>query len=310
LKHIADILGVSDRSVRDWRDRDKWPERDYELPQRYSDSRRKKADAEFEAVKDELAQVWKDSFQPKTVGRTNGVIMQGSAQRVAEHFGWSPSKANKFLKRAGLMQDRPSSKKQGEEAMRLFKSGWSVPRITEHLEVNQDSVRNWLKERGVELSAVSHTTRMSHEEKMAWRRSISAGKVASVAGSGRFNYNGHRMDSTYEVRVAAACDRLNIPWRLYDRAADGVLEYEAEGGAIVRYAPDFWVMDLPVEVKGIFDVTAHTKVTKWREQKGKLAMIMKQELLDLEDARTPSDANSILVAACYLDPPTDPAYWD
>jgi transposase len=313
LKHIAEMLGVSDRSVRDWRDRDKWPARadDAVRPQRYSDSRQRAADAEFERVKDELAVVWEKSFQPKTIGRTQGVVMQGSAERVAEHFGWSPSKANKFLKRAGLMQGRPSNKTHGEQAVKLLEEGWSVPRIAAELGVSNDSVRNWLRARGVDLSGTPYTARMSHEEKMAWRRSISAGKTASVAGSGRYSYQGYRMDSSYEVRFATTCDRLGLHWRLYDRAADGVLEWEHEGGMmIVRYAPDFWVSDLPVEVKGIFDATAATKVKAFRQQKGKLAMIMKQELLDLEEARSSHDAWSTLQAACYLDPPTDPAYWD
>lgn len=311
LNAIADMLGVSDRSVRDWRDRDQWPERDDSavLPQRYSDSRKKRADAEFEAVKDELARVWKESFQAKTVGRTNGVIVQGSAARVAEHFGWSPAKANKLLKQAGLLRPRPSNKTLGEKAQLLFQDGWSIPRIAKELEVNPDSVRNWLKERGESASAEHYTTRMSHEERQAWRRSISAAKATSIAGSGRYDYHGTRLDSSYEVRFATQCDRLGLQWRTWDRAADGVIEVNIDG-EVVCYAPDFLVADLPVEVKGIFDRLAQTKVRHFRDQRGRLAMVMKDELLEMEGARDAADASAVLNSACYLTPPTDPAYWD
>jgi len=117
------------------------------------------------------------------------------------------------------------------------------------------------------------------------------------------------MDSSFEVRFAANCDRLGISWQLYDRALHGVLEVEIEG-EIVRYAPDFMVGPYPVEVKGIFDQLAATKVAAWREQRGQLAMVMKWELLDFEEARDSHDAMSTLLAACYLVPPTDAAYWE
>jgi hypothetical protein len=45
-------------------------------------------------------------------------------------------------------------------------------------------------------------------------------------------------------------------------------------------------------------------------KRGHLAMIMKQELFEFEAAPTPEEAMMVLEAACYLDPPTDKAYWD
>jgi hypothetical protein len=130
-----------------------------------------------------------------------------------------------------------------------------------------------------------------------------------IVGGGRYNYDGTRLDSTQEVRFVKNCDRLGIPWQAWDRAQMGVNETEING-KIVLYSPDFLVGEWAIEVKGIYDSTATLKVSTWRKKRGELAMVMKQELLDLESASSDQEALAILQAACYLDPPTEAAYWD
>ena len=106
-----------------------------------------------------------------------------------------------------------------------------------------------------------------------------------------------------------ALDRLGVDWQAWDRAEYGTLAVDIEGTR-VHYAPDFLVDGRAIEVKGIFDALAATKVASWRRDRGELAMIMKDELLALEEARTADDAAETLQAACYLSPPTEAAYWD
>lgn len=260
-------------------------------------------EAQFEQIKDQLPDAWERSkrMHPKQKR------MMGSAQRVGDEFGVSLPTAQKWLSRLGLVESRTQwSDDAPETALKLFDEGLSVPATARQMGIPEDTVRNWIsKHRDLSNPA----TRRSHEERMAFRRSVSAGKVASVAGSGRFEYNGHRLDSSYEVRFVTTCDRLGLNWRAYDRATDGVCEVSIDDQT-VRYAPDFIVGEIAVEVKGIFDALAAQKVRCWREGRGKLAMIMKQELLDFEGARDVEDATSTLLAACYLTPPTEPAYWD
>jgi transposase len=304
-RNIAKMLSVTDRSVRDWRDADGWPEQKITLPKGYDSSGRKeKVDAEFAAVREELAVVWEKSIQPRRVGST-GIVMQGSAHRVAEHFGWSPSKTIKFLKRAGLLTPRPSNKTHGGRAAELFESGWSVPRIATEVEVSEDTIRSWLKKRGLDLS--NHHDRRSHEEKIAFRQAISDGRGGSVVGNGRFKYNDVRMDSSWEVRFAKNLDRLGVEWTVWDRERDGTVEIPGE--VVGRYSPDFLVGDLPVEIKGVYDATAALKVSTWRKERGRLAVVMRNELLELESARTAEEAIAILQAFCYLDPPARRDGW-
>lgn len=256
----------------------------------------------YEEIKDKLPAAWERS---KRWNKTTKKLM-GSAVRVGKEFGVSASTAQRWLVMAGIIEPRGATF-DTEHAVRLFGEGWSIPRIAVELDTSENAVRKWLSSAGHDLH--NPHQRRTHEEKIAFRRSVSTGKVASVSGSGRYNYKGVRLDSSYEVRFAESCDRLGLTWRPYNRADDGVCEVEIKG-EVARYAPDFFVGQLPIEIKGIFDGLAADKVKTWRQDRGKLAMIMKTELLDFESARNSEDALATLQAACYLDPPTDPAFWD
>jgi transposase len=258
--------------------------------------------ARYEELRDELPAAWERS--KKWHSTQNRMV--GSAQRVAQEFGVSTSTAAKWLAEQGLVEKRIDGKAGSKQAVALFGKGSSVPKIAEALGATQDSVRNWLKAAGCDLS--DYFARMSHEEKIAWRRSISEGKASSVAGSGRYSYGGARLDSPQEVIFAKTCDRLGMDWQPYDRASMGVCEVLIDD-RIVRYAPDFLVGNLPVEVKGIYDGLAADKVRTWREERGPLALVMKEELFEFEAAASAKEARLLLDAACFLDPSPETAFW-
>lgn len=260
-------------------------------------------EARFEEIKDELPEAWERSMQwHKTQKR-----MVGSAKRVGEQFGVSASTASKWLTRLGLVETRIDGKVAAKKALNLFDEGCSVPSIAKEIGASEESVRNWLKAQGRDLS--NYFQRMTHQEKMAWRRAISEAKAKSVAGSGQYSYDGVRLDSPQEVVFAEHCDRLGLSWLPYDRAGMGVCEV-AFGEQIIRYAPDFVVGDIAVEIKGIYDETAAMKVKAWRTAKGPLALIMKDQLFEFEDAQTARDAMVVLRGACYLNPEAEEAFWE
>ena len=294
---IAQRYGVTEEAVR--RARIRWGI----ATDKRKSSGRFSMDARFEEVKSELPAAWERSKR----WHCRQQRMMGSSARVAKEFGVGVSTAQKWLAQLGLTESRSRHDEDAPaRAIALFDEGLSVPAVAKRMSCPEATVRAWISGKR-DLSNPS--ARRSHEERMAFRRAISAGKASSVAGTGRYFYNGHRLDSSYEVRFAANCDRLGLAWRPYDREKDAVLEVHVDG-EVVRYAPDFIVGTLAVEVKGIFDLLAQAKVCAWRESRGKLAMIMKQELLDFESARDAQDAHNTLLAACYLTPPTDAPYWD
>lgn len=259
-------------------------------------------EAQFEQVKDQLPEAWERSkrWHPRQKR------MMGSAQRVADEFGVGVSTAQKWLSRLGLVEAR-SQWPEGspDKALALFDTGLSVPAVAREMGAPEDTVRSWVSGH---RNLSSPDSRRSHAEKIAFRQAVSDGKAAAVAGSGRFSYGGVRMDSSWEVRFAQNLDRLGITWRAWDRDRDGTVEIPGEVAG--RYGPDFLVSDLPVEVKGVYDATAALKVSTWRQQHGELAVVMKSELFELEAAATVEDALASLRAFCYLDPPTDRAYWE
>jgi hypothetical protein len=261
-------------------------------------------EARFEEVKDQLPAAWERS---KRWHRTQKREVR-SAKRVGEEFGVSASTARDWLGRLGLVERRIDGKEAGDRALALFNENWSVPRIAAELGATQDSVRNWLKARECDLS--NHTKRMSHEEWIAWRRRVSEGKAAAIAGSGRYRYGAFKLDSPQEVVFVKNCDRLGLQWLLYDRAEMGVCEVTLDDEMTGRYAPDIVVEGIPVEVKGIYDKTAATKVRTWREVMGDLALIMKEELFAFEAAADAAEAMVILKGACYLDPEPEQAFWE
>lgn len=259
--------------------------------------------ARYEEIRDELPAAWERSKRWHQTQKRD----VGSAERVAEEFGVSPTTAKKWLAKQGLGEKRIDGKAASVQALALFNDGWSVPRIAKQLGATQDSIRNWLRAAGCDLG--DHFARMNHEEKIAWRRSISEGKAASLAGSGRYSYGGARLDSPQEVTFVKNCDRLGLDWRPYDRALMGVCEVPING-EVVRYAPDLLVEELVVEVKGIYDLVAATKVRTWREQRGPLALVMKYELFEFEAASSADEARQLLEATCFLDPEPEVAFWE
>lgn len=271
-----------------------------------SDRRRKVGrftmDARYEEIKDELPAAWERSKRWHSTQKR----VVGSAARVGEEFGVSATTAKKWLARQGLGETRVDGKAASQRAIELFDDRWSVPRIAKEVGATQESVRNWLNAAGRDLSG--YVKRMTHEEKIAWRRSISQGKARSVAGSGRYSYGGARLDSPQEVTLVQNCDRLGLGWCPYDRAVLGVCEVPIDG-EIVRYAPDLVVEGLPVEVKGIYDLVAAVKVRTWRQHRGPLALIMKDELFEFEAARSAEEAQQLLEATCFLDPEPEAALW-
>jgi predicted transcriptional regulator len=260
-------------------------------------------EALYDDVKDQLPEAWERSKRWHATQKR----MVGSAQRVGAQFGVSTATAQKWLARHGLVERRIDGKKAGSKAFELFQKGWGVPRIAKELGATQASVRNWLNERGCDLS--NPTKRMSHEEWIAWRTAISRGKATAIAGSGRYSYEGFRLDSAQEVVFVKNCDRLSLRWETYDRASMGVCEVSFEE-QVVRYAPDLVVEGIAVEVKGIYDSTAARKVQVWRESMGPLALIMREELFAFEAAKSAREAMHILEGACYLDPAVEDAFWE
>jgi transposase len=169
--------------------------RDYRIRRlRIASTRHKKVgrflmEARYEAVKHQLPAVWERSKRWYSTQKR----MVGSAERVGQEFGVSMATARKWLARQGLVEKRIDGKEGTQQALELFNEGWSVPRIAKKLGASEESVRSWLHAQGCDLS--NYTDRMSYEEKIAWLRSISEGKVGSVAGSGRYSYEGTRLDS-------------------------------------------------------------------------------------------------------------------
>lgn len=72
-----------------------------------------------------------------------------------------------------------------------------------------------------------------------------------------FAYNGMRMRSSYEVRVAAALDALGVPWTYESRRFDC---------HSFTYTPDFYLVDDEVywEVKGWYGPDSQRKVSAFR----------------------------------------------
>lgn len=258
-------------------------------------------EAQFIQVKDELPAAWERSKRfHKRQQR-----MVGSSARVGAEFGVGASTAAKWLARIGLGEvksvygdDAP------KKAVDLFDGGLSVPAVARQMGVPEDTVRNWISKHR-DLS--NHHERRSHEEKIAFRQAVSDGRGGSVVGNGRFKYNDVRMDSSWEVRFAKNLDRLGVEWTAWDRERNGTVEIPGE--VVGRYSPDFLVGDLPVEIKGVYDATAALKVSTWREERGRLAVVMRNELLELESARTAEEAIASLQAFCYLDPPARRDGW-
>lgn len=258
-------------------------------------------EAQFEKVKDQLPAAWERSKR----WHSRQQRMVGSATRVGQEFGVGASTAAKWLSRVGLGETKSA---HGENAsllaVQLFDTGLSVPGVAREMKIPEDTVRHWIS-KCRDLS--NPHARRSYEEKIAFRQAISNGKGGSVAGRGQFNYNGTRLDSSWEVRFAKNLDRLGIAWQGWDRDQNGTVEIP--GDISGYYAPDFLVGEIAVEVKGIYDATAALKVSAWRRQRGELAMVMKDELFELEAATTAEEVLASLQAFCYLDPPTERAYW-
>jgi len=264
-------------------------------------------EARYEEIKDQLPAAWERSKRLHKVQNR----MVGSAERVGQEFGVSMATAQKWLARQGLVEKRIDGKTASRQAFALFNEGWSVPRIAAHLGANEYSVRDWLNAQGCDLS--NHMARMSHEEKLAWRGSISDAKALDEDTTRCYPYGEHMLGSKYEVIAATQFDRIGLPWRPYSRLEDGVLDYEKVDGHVSRYAPDLVVMfngtDVNVEIKGLYAALDQLKVRSWREQKGRLSLMLRSDILELEHAATAQEAFDSVRACIYNDPEPKSVEW-
>lgn len=96
----------------------------------------------------DLEQVWKSSFQEKVL-QDRGIIVQGSAHRVAAHYGVSPQVATNWLKGAGLLRDRLPNL---EDWRSLYETtGLSCDAIAKQVGVTPGTVSKHLKRQGVDV---------------------------------------------------------------------------------------------------------------------------------------------------------------
>lgn len=98
---------------------------------------------------EDLESTWLASFRDKTLGcGSHGVVRQGSAHRVAAHYGVSPQVATGWLKEAGLLQDRLP---EVETWKGLYETGMSCEAIALKVGTTAQTVSKYLKKQGVEV---------------------------------------------------------------------------------------------------------------------------------------------------------------
>lgn len=129
----------------------------------------------YETIKDELPAVWQASIV-ETPLVTGGVRRRGSAKKVAEHYGVSQGTANKWLRRSGLLPDRPSRKVWGERMRQLYEQGASIAEIADAEDTTTGTVSRYLKAQGVAIIPSEH--RRTAEQKAAIRQAISDTKAS------------------------------------------------------------------------------------------------------------------------------------
>ena len=96
----------------------------------------------------DLEETWLSTFQEKTLP-SGGVIRQGSAHRVAAHYGVSPQVATNWLKESGLLQNRLP---ELETWRSLYEDdGISCEGIAVKVGVTAQTVSKLLKKQGVEV---------------------------------------------------------------------------------------------------------------------------------------------------------------
>jgi len=293
---LAERYGVSSEAVRQARKR--WGVETV----RRKNSGRYSTDALFEEVKDQLPEAWERSKRWHKIQKR----MVGSSARVGAEYGVSPATAQRWMKRLGLLEERPDNESGADRVVDLLASGWSVRRISEDLGVSGDTVRAWAKKRGIDLSSEHYTKRMTHEEKAEWRRTLSRAKGFRATPPGQYSYGGETWDSTPEVLFVEHCDRVGLPWTKFDRT--DALDFEDEAGGSV-YAPDVLVGDLPVEIKGYYGVRDARRVKRWRAERGPLALVSDRFLLDFESTKTAAEAERFLRAQRYFDPDPRDDLW-
>ncbi|OBY33535.1 hypothetical protein [Mycolicibacter kumamotonensis] len=131
-------------------------------------------DARYEQIKDQLPAVWEGTIVETTLS-TGGVRRRGSAKKVGEHFGVSQGTANKWLKRAGLLADRPGRKQWGERMKSLYEQGHSIAEIAEIEDTTTGTVSRYLKQQNVEIIPSQH--RRTPEQNQTVNTAISLTKV-------------------------------------------------------------------------------------------------------------------------------------
>lgn len=122
---------------------------------------------------DDLAEVWQESIREHHNKLPGRVVVQGSAHRVANHYGVSPQVATNWLKGAGLLNDRLP---ELEAWKGLYESGMSCEAIAQRVGSNYATVSKHLKLQGVEVK-----NGYSYEEQVLreWVESLGVQVVAN-----------------------------------------------------------------------------------------------------------------------------------
>lgn len=96
----------------------------------------------------DLESVWQSSVRSHHDKLPGRIVTQGSAHRVAAHYGVSPQVATNWLKEAGLLKDRLP---EVDTWKHLYEGGMSCEAIAQRVGANYATVSKHLKLQGVEV---------------------------------------------------------------------------------------------------------------------------------------------------------------
>lgn len=96
----------------------------------------------------DLGFVWLQTFQDKLIPGSGATLRQGSAHRVAAHYGVSPQVATNWLKNLGLLQDRLP---EVDTWKSLYEQGMSCEAIAAKVGATPLTISKYLKIQGVDV---------------------------------------------------------------------------------------------------------------------------------------------------------------